>query len=170
MFERITERGRQVVVLAQVEAPVLRHSYVGTEHLLLGLLREDGLAARVLESFGFTIERVRAQVVGIVGPVEEVAPGRIPLTPAAKNVLELAIREALTLGFDSVCPEHILLALVRENVGDAAPLLLDFDTQKINTEVMRMLAGPVAGTSIHRQSLGSAGAAAFPTNLDPRKG
>src|SRR5881397_3655041 len=96
MFERFTERARQVVVLAQEEARTLKHNYIGTEHILLGLLREEeGLAARVLESLDITVERVRAQVVRIVGSGEEVTSGQIPFTPRAKKVLELALREAL---------------------------------------------------------------------------
>ena len=99
MFERFTERARQVVVLAQEEARTLKHNYIGTEHILLGLLREEeGLAARVLESLDITVERVRAQVVRIVGSGEEVTSGQIPFTPRAKKVLELALREALSLG------------------------------------------------------------------------
>jgi ATP-dependent Clp protease ATP-binding subunit ClpC len=98
MFERFTERGRQVVVLAQEEARTLKHDYIGTEHVLLGLLREEeGLAARVLESLEISVERVRAQVVRIVGSGEEVTSGLIPFTPGAKQVLELAQREALAL-------------------------------------------------------------------------
>src|SRR5215217_2660945 len=131
MFERFTERARQVVVLAQEEARTLKHNYIGTEHILLGLLREEeGLAARVLESLDITVERVRAQVVRIVGSGEEVTSGQIPFTPRAKKVLELALREALSLG--------------RENEGVAARILLDFDadSEKIRNEVIRMLSGP----------------------------
>ena len=116
MFERFTERARQVVVLAQEEARTLKHNYIGTEHILLGLLREEeGLAARVLESLDITVERVRAQVVRIVGSGEEVTSGQIPFTPRAKKVLELALREALSLGHNYIGTEHILLGLVREN-------------------------------------------------------
>src|ERR687887_138964 len=122
MFERFTERARQVVVLAQEEARTLKHNYIGTEHILLGLLREEeGLAARVLESLDITVERVRAKV-----------------------VLELALREALSLGHNYIGTEHILLGLVRENEGVAARILLDFDadSEKIRNEVIRMLSGP----------------------------
>src|SRR4051812_26594165 len=126
MFERFTERARQVVVLAQEEARTLKHNYIGTEHILLGLLREEeGLAARVLESLDITVERVRAQVVRIVGSGEEVTSGQIPFTPRAKKVLELALREALSLGHNYIGTEHILLGLVRENEGVAARILLD---------------------------------------------
>src|SRR6266511_1455536 len=145
MFERFTERARQVVVLAQEEARTLKHNYIGTEHILLGLLREEeGLAARVLESLDITVERVRAQVVRIVGSGEEVTSGQIPFTPRAKKVLELALREALSLGHNYIGIEHILLGLVRENEGVAARILLDFDadSEKIRNEVIRMLSGP----------------------------
>jgi hypothetical protein len=149
MFERFTERARQVVVLAQEEARTLKHNYIGTEHILLGLLREEeGLAARVLESLDITVERVRAQVVRIVGSGEEVTSGQIPFTPRAKKVLELALREALSLGDNYIGTEHILLGLVRENEGVAARILLDFDadSEKIRNEVIRMVPGsePVA--------------------------
>src|SRR5436305_539139 len=157
MFERFTERARQVVVLAQEEARILKHNYIGTEHILLGLLREEeGLAARVLESLDITVERVRAQVVRIVGSGEEVTSGQIPFTPRAKKVLELALREALSLGHNYIGTEHILLGLVRENEGVAARILLDFDadSEKIRNEVIRMLSGPGS------RQRGSGGAAA----------
>ncbi len=158
MFERFTERARQVVVLAQEEARTLKHNYIGTEHILLGLLREEeGLAARVLESLDITVERVRAQVVRIVGSGEEVTSGQIPFTPRAKKVLELALREALSLGHNYIGTEHILLGLVRENEGVAARILLDFDadSEKIRNEVIRMLSGPGG-----RRQGGQAGAGA----------
>jgi len=161
MFERFTERARQVVVLAQEEARTLKHNYIGTEHILLGLLREEeGLAARVLESLDITVERVRAQVVRIVGSGEEVTSGQIPFTPRAKKVLELALREALSLGHNYIGTEHILLGLVRENEGVAARILLDFDadSEKIRNEVIRMLSGP--GGRRQSGSGAAAGAAA----------
>jgi len=147
VFERFTERARQVVVLAQEEARALKHNYIGTEHILLGLLREEeGLAARALESLDITVERVRAQVVRIVGSGEEVTSSQIPFTPRAKKVLELALREALSLGHNYIGTEHILLGLVRENEGVAMRILLDFDadSEKIRNEVIRMLSGPEA--------------------------
>jgi ATP-dependent Clp protease ATP-binding subunit ClpC len=161
MFERFTERARQVVVLAQEEARTLKHNYIGTEHILLGLLREEeGLAARVLESLEITVERVRAQVVRIVGSGEEVTSGQIPFTPRAKKVLELALREALSLGHNYIGTEHILLGLVRENEGVAARILLDFDadSEKIRNEVIRMLSGP--GSRQRGSGSGSGAAAA----------
>ncbi|HLB05014.1 MAG TPA: Clp protease N-terminal domain-containing protein, partial [Gaiellaceae bacterium] len=157
MFERFTERARQVVVLAQDEARALKHNYIGTEHILLGLLREEeGLAARVLESLDITVEEVRAQVARIVGQGDEVTTGQIPFTPRAKKVLELALREALSLGHNYIGTEHILLGLVRENEGVAARILLDFDAdaEKIRNEIIRMLSGPG-----RRQTGAGAGAA-----------
>ena len=145
MFERFTERARQVVVLAQDEALHLRHNYIGTEHLLLGLLREEeGLAARVLESLDITVEEVRAQVARIVGQGDEEVGGMIPFTPRAKRVLELSLREALGLGHNHIGTEHILLGLVRVDGGVAARILLDFDAdaEKIRTEIIRMLSDP----------------------------
>src|SRR5438046_7944084 len=128
MFERFTEQARQVVVLAQEEARALKHNYIGTEHLLLGLLREEkGLAAQALESLDITVEEVRAQVVLIVGPGDEVTTGQIPFTPRAKKVLDLSLREALLLGHTYIGTEHILLGIARENEGVASRILLDFD-------------------------------------------
>ena len=163
MFERFTERARQVVVLAQDEARTLKHNYIGTEHILLGLLREEeGLAARVLDSLDITVEEVRAQVARIVGQGDEVTTGQIPFTPRAKKVLELALREALSLGHNYIGTEHILLGLVRENEGVAARILLDFDADddKIRNAVIRVLslktgrgAGrPTARLIVHRPS------------------
>jgi ATP-dependent Clp protease ATP-binding subunit ClpA len=145
VFERFTERARQVVVLAQEEARALKHNYIGTEHILLGLLREEeGLAARVLASFDITVEEVRAQVVRTVGRGEEVTTGQIPFTPRAKKVVELSLREALAMGHNHVGTEHILLGIARENNGVAADILrdLDADPEKIRNEVIRMLSAP----------------------------
>jgi ATP-dependent Clp protease ATP-binding subunit ClpA len=145
LFEKFTERARLVVVLAQEEARALRHNYIGTEHILLGLLREEeGLAARVLQSFEITVERVRAQVVRIVGSGEEVTAGQIPFTPRAKKVLELSLREALSLGHNYIGTEHILLGLGREGEGVAVRILLDCgaDAETIRNEMIRMLSDP----------------------------
>ena len=144
MFERFTESARQVVVLAQEEARALRHDYIGTEHLLLGLLREeDGLAARVLVNLGLQVERVRAQIERIVGSGEETPSGQIPFTPRAKQVLELALREALSLGQNYIGPEHILLALGRENESVGTRIMRDFDAdpEKVRNAVMYALSG-----------------------------
>jgi hypothetical protein len=144
VFERFTERARQVVVVAQDEARALGHNYIGTEHILLGLLREEeGLAARVLESLDVTVEEVRAQVTRVIGEGEPVATSQIPFTPRAKKVLELSLREALSLGHNYIGTEHILLGLARENQGVAARILLDFgvDGETVRDEVVRMLSG-----------------------------
>ena len=145
MFERFTERSRNVVVLAQEEAILLRHNYIGTEHLLLGLLREeDGVAFRVLESLEVTAEEVRAQIARIVGRGDEDVSGQVPFTPRTKKVLELALREALSLGHDYIGTEHLLLGLVRENEGVAARILRDFDAdaERIRAEILRTIAAP----------------------------
>jgi hypothetical protein len=145
MFERFTERARQVVVLAHEEARTLNHNHIGTEHIRLGLLlQEEGLAARVLESLDITVAGVHTEVVRIVGPGEEVTSGQIPFTPRATKVLELALREALSVGHSYIGTEHIMLGLVRENEGVAARILLGFnaDAEKIRNEVIRMLSRP----------------------------
>jgi ATP-dependent Clp protease ATP-binding subunit ClpA len=155
MFERFTERARQVVVLAQDEARALRHNYIGTEHLLLGLLREEeGIATRLLESFDVTVEEVRAQVARIVGQGDEVTTGQIPFTPRAKKVLELSLREALSLRHNYIGTEHVLLGLVRENEGVAAQILrdADADADTIRDEVIRLLSGPGAASGKRRGS------------------
>ncbi|HVM17699.1 MAG TPA: Clp protease N-terminal domain-containing protein [Gaiellaceae bacterium] len=143
MFERFTERARQVVVLAQEEALALRHAYIGTEHLLLGLLREDGNAARALASLGVELEAARTQVARAVARGDE-APsgGQVPFTPRAKKVLELALREALALGHNWIGTEHILLGLVREGDGVASRILLDFgaDAERVRDAVIGLLA------------------------------
>jgi ATP-dependent Clp protease ATP-binding subunit ClpC len=144
VFERFTERARQVVVLAQDEARGLKHNYIGTEHLLLGLLREEeGLAARVLASIGVTVDAVRAQVGQMIGEGDSVAKGQIPFTPRAKKVLELSLREALSLGHNYIGTEHVLLGVVRENRGVASRILLDLgtDAEAIRNEIVRMLGG-----------------------------
>jgi ATP-dependent Clp protease ATP-binding subunit ClpC len=144
MFERFTERARQVVVLAQDEAQLLRHNYIGTEHLLLGLLREDqGIAARVLEGLDLNVEEVRAQVERDVGLGENVPSGQIPFTPKAKKVLELALREALALGHRYIGTEHVLLGLIAVEEGVAVRILRDFraDPEKVRGEVLRLLEG-----------------------------
>jgi len=150
VFERFTERARQVVVLAQDEARALKHNYVGTEHILLGLLREEeGLAARVLRSLEVELEAVREQVGRIVGPGEEPTSGQIPFTPRAKKVLELASREATAMGHRHLGTEHVLLGLAREGEGVAARILLDqgVDAERIRTGVGELLGATPAPTS-----------------------
>jgi ATP-dependent Clp protease ATP-binding subunit ClpC len=157
VFERFTERAKQVVVLAQDEARALKHNYIGTEHILLGLLREEeGLAARVLESLDVTVEEVRAQVARIIGPGDEpIVSGQIPFTPRAKKVLELSLREALSLKHNYIGTEHILLGLVRENEGVAARILVDFDAdaETIRNEIMRVLSGPGGPGLVHTETV-----------------
>ena len=134
MFERFTERARKVVVLAQDEARHFNHNYIGTEHLLLGLLREDeGVAAQALYSLNVALDEVREQVESIVGYGEEGTGAQAPFTPRSKKVLELALREALQLGHNYIGTEHILLGLVRESEGVAARVLsnLDVDPDKV---------------------------------------
>ena len=126
MFERFTDQARQVVVFAQEEARVLRHNYIGTEHILLGLLREGGAAARALDPFHVTQDAVQAQVARIIGPGDEVLTGQIPFTPRSKKVLELSLREAIDNSDRFIRPEHILLGLIREGEGVAARILMDF--------------------------------------------
>ena len=148
MFERFTERARQVVVLAQDEARALRHDAIDAEHLLLGILREeDGVGARVLVALGVTAEDVRARVVRLVGQGAELATGQIPFSPAAKHALELALREGMALGQNFIATEHLLLGLARENTGVAARILreLDVDAETIRHEVIAVLAAPDSG-------------------------
>jgi ATP-dependent Clp protease ATP-binding subunit ClpC len=145
LFERFSERARQVVVLAQDESRALGHDYIGTEHILLGVLREEeGIGARVLESLDITVEEVRAQVVRVVGTGDETPTGQIPFTPRAKKVLELSLREALALGHNYIGTEHVLLGIVREHEGVAARILLELgaDAETIRNEVIRALSGP----------------------------
>jgi ATP-dependent Clp protease ATP-binding subunit ClpC len=144
MFERFTERARQVVVLAQDEARQLRHNYIGTEHILLGLLREEeGLAARVLESLDVSLEQARVRVTRIVGQGDDVVTGQVPFTPRAKKVLELSLKEALALGHKYIGTEHILLGLLREGEGVAIQVLADqgADHERIRDEIARLLGG-----------------------------
>jgi Clp amino terminal domain, pathogenicity island component len=127
VFERFTDRARRVVVLAQTEARLLRHHYIGTEHLLLGMIQEgEGVAAIALRAMGVDLEQVRAGVLAIVGPGEDPDPptGHIPFTPRAKKVMELSLREALALEHRYIGTEHLLLGLIREGEGVAAQVLL----------------------------------------------
>ena len=145
LFERFTERARQVVVPALEEARALRHNYIGTEHILLGLMREEeGLAARALKSLDITIERVRAEVVRLFpSSSDRPTTGQIPFTPAAKRVLEHALHEALGLGHEHIGTEHILLGLVGESEDPAAGILfaLGADADKVRNETIRIIPG-----------------------------
>ena len=144
MFERFTERARRVVVLAQEEARMLNHNYIGTEHILLGLIREgSGVAAKALESLGVSLEAVRQQVNEIIGRGQQVPSGHIPFTPRAKKVLELSLREADGLGHNYIGTEHILLGLIREGSGVAAQVLvkLGADLNRTRQQVVQLLRG-----------------------------
>jgi dihydroneopterin aldolase len=139
MFERFSERARKAMILAQEEAYRLRHNYIGTEHLLLGLLRQqEGVAAETLRSLNVTLREAREQVESTVGHGEEGASQQVPFTPRSKKVLELALRESMHLGHNHIGTEHILLGLVRESEGVAARVLsnLDVDPDKVRREVM----------------------------------
>jgi ATP-dependent Clp protease ATP-binding subunit ClpC len=156
VFERFTERARQVVVLAQDEARSFKHNYIGTEHVLLGLLREEeGIAARTLASMGMTLEGARAEVESIVGIGEsEVTSGQIPFTPRAKKVLELALREALAMGHNHIGTEHVLLGLLREEDAVAVQILraAGLAPERVREEVVLMLgSGPGPGPASSRR-------------------
>jgi ATP-dependent Clp protease ATP-binding subunit ClpC len=147
VFEQFTEPARQVVVFAQDEARALGHNYIGTEHVLLGLLREEeGLGARVLVSLGISLDAVRDQVARIIGQGDDVQAGQIPFTPRAKRVLELSLREALQLGHSYIGTEHLLLGLAAEREGVACRILLDFD---VNDETLRdAVIGALSGAGV----------------------
>ena len=143
MFERFTERSRRVVVLAQEEARMLNHNHIGTEHILLGLIHEgDGVASRVIESLGVTLEAARAQVREILGEGGSAPTGHIPFTPRAKKVLELSLREVLDLKKDYIGTEHILLGLIREGDGIGAQIL---ERLGASAEAVRQRVGEFAG-------------------------
>ncbi len=180
MFERFTDRARRVVVLAQEEARLLNHNYIGTEHILLGLIHEgEGVAARGLESLGIDLDSVRAKVIEIIGQGSQAPSGHIPFTPRAKKVLELSLREALQLGHNYIGTEHILLGLIREGEGVAAQVLqkLGAELHKVRQTVIQLLSGssgeegPSGGSSREsssgsRGSSGGEGSASGSTVLD----
>jgi hypothetical protein len=162
VFERFTDRARRVLVLAQEEARVLTHNFIGTEHILLGLVHEEqGVAHQALEQFGFSLEDVRAKVEEIVGTSSAVPTGSPPFTPRAKKVLELSLREALQLGHNYIGTEHILLGLVREGHGVAAQVLesLGADLDDVRQQVLGMVTAPEGQTmprpvaGLHRRAV-----------------
>src|SRR5215471_4999259 len=177
MFERFTDRARRVVVLAQEEARMLNHNYIGTEHILLGLIHEgEGVAAKALESLGISLEAVRQQVEEIIGQGQQAPSGHIPFTPRAKKVLELSLREALQLGHNYIGTEHILLGLIREGEGVAAQVLvkLGADLSRVRQQVIQLLSGYAGqkegqggqgGTSSESQPSGSLVLDQFGRNL-----
>jgi ATP-dependent Clp protease ATP-binding subunit ClpA len=147
VFERFTDRARRVVVLAQEESRLLNHDYIGTEHLLLGLIHEgDGVAAIALEELGVSLDAARLRIEGIIGQGQKAATGHIPFTPRAKKVLELSLREAIQLGHDYIGTEHILLGLIREGEGVAAQVLqqLGADLNRVRQQVVQLLSGSQA--------------------------
>jgi ATP-dependent Clp protease ATP-binding subunit ClpC len=144
VFERFTDRARRVVVLAQEEARSLDHNYIGTEHILLGIIRErEGVGARALSALEISLDSVRVDVERIIGRGEETPGGHIPFTPRAKKVLELSLREALHLGHNYIGTEHILLGLVREGEGVAAQVLINSGAglESVRQAVLKLLAG-----------------------------
>ena len=182
MFERFTDRARRVVVLAQEEARLLNHNYIGTEHILLGLIHEgEGVAAKALESLGISLEAVRQQVEEIIGQGGSSPSGHIPFTPRAKKVLELSLREALQLGHNYIGTEHILLGLIREGEGVAAQVLvkLGADLSRVRQQVIQLLSGyqgsggppgekagaPAGGSTTESQPTGSLVLDQFGRNL-----
>ena len=162
MFERFTDRARRVVVLAQEEARMLNHNYIGTEHILLGLIHEgEGVAAKALESLGISLEAVRQQVEEIIGQGQQAPSGHIPFTPRAKKVLELSLREALQLGHNYIGTEHILLGLIREGEGVAAQVLvkLGADLNRVRQQVIQLLSGYQGGKEAATAGAGAQGEA-----------
>ena len=157
MFERFTDRARRVVVLAQEEARLLNHNYIGTEHILLGLIHEgEGVAAKALESLDISLEAVRSQVEEIIGQGGSSPSGHIPFTPRAKKVLELSLREALQLGHNYIGTEHILLGLIREGEGVAAQVLvkLGADLSRVRQQVIQLLSGYTGPAGGERRAAG----------------
>ena len=157
MFERFTDRARRVVVLAQEEARMLNHNYIGTEHLLLGLIHEgEGVAAQALDSMGITLTGAREQVQDIIGPGQQAPSGHIPFTPRAKKVLELSLREALQLGHNYIGTEHILLGIIRAGEGVAAQVLtkLGAEPQKVRSTVLELISGYQGGGTPEKEGAG----------------
>ena len=157
MFERFTDRARRVVVLAQEEARRLNHNYIGTEHILLGLIQEgEGHAAKALEELSINIDSVRSEVVEIIGEGQQSPSGHIPFTPRAKKVLELSLREALQLGHNYIGTEHILLGLIREGEGVAAQVLkkLGAELSQVRQTVMKLISSYGEGKKPQEASTG----------------
>jgi ATP-dependent Clp protease ATP-binding subunit ClpC len=169
LFERFTDRARRVVVLAQEEARLLNHNYIGTEHILLGLIHEgEGVAAKALESLNISLEAVRSQVEEIIGQGGSSPSGHIPFTPRAKKVLELSLREALQLGHNYIGTEHILLGLIREGEGVAAQVLvkLGADLSRVRQQVIQLLSGYTGPAGGEQKGSGTA-ARARPVRPQP---
>jgi ATP-dependent Clp protease ATP-binding subunit ClpC len=170
MFERFSDAARRVIVLAQEEARRLNHHYIGTEHILLGLLRDDeSVATRALQALGITLEAVRQQVEEIVGRGKKMPSGHIPFTPRAKKVLELSLREALHLGHNYIGPEHILLGLLREGEGVAVQALvgLGADLNRVRLQVIQLLGQEGATGEIPVAERVTGEAARSPQSVNP---
>jgi ATP-dependent Clp protease ATP-binding subunit ClpC len=170
MFERFSDAARRVIVLAQEEARRLNHHYIGSEHILLGLLRDDeSVAAGALLSLGITLEAVRQQVEEIVGRGKKMPSGHIPFTPRAKKVLELSLREALQLGHSYIGPEHILLGLLREGEGVAVQVLvaLGGDLNQVRLQVIQLLGQEAAAGDIPAAERVTGEAARSPRSVNP---
>ena len=175
MFERFSDRARRVVVLAQEESRMLSHNYIGTEHLLLGLLHEgEGGAARALESLGISLEAARQQVEEIIGQGKQTQSGHIPFTPRAKMVLELSLREVQQLGDNYIGTEHILLGLVREGGGVGAQILVNLgaDLKQVRRQVIQLRTLPAGGTAtsaVSTEAPAPAAPAPLPAGQDERR-
>src|SRR5271163_95368 len=157
MLQRFTDRARRVVVLAQEEARMLNHRYIGTEHILLALIDEGGgVGAKALELLGISLDAVRQQVEEIIGQGQQAPSGHIPFTPRAKKVLELSLREALQLGHNYIGTEHMLLGLVREGEGVAVQVLVSLgaDLSRVRQQVIQLLSGYQSGSGKEPASAG----------------
>src|ERR671913_327043 len=173
MFERFTDRARRVVVLAQEEARMLNHNYIGTEHILLGLIHEgEGVAAKALESLGISLEAVRQKVEEIIGHGQQSPSGHIPFTPRAKKVLELSLREALQINHSYIGTEHILLGLIREGEGVAAQVLvkLGADLSRVRQQVIQLLSGYTGPGGGGQEKAGQAAGPGNPTGENQPSG
>jgi len=171
MFERFTDRARRVVVLAQEQARMLNHNYIGTEHILLGLIHEgEGVAAQSLASMDIDLATVRENIQDIIGQGESAAMGHIPFTPRAKKVLELSLREALQLGHNYIGTEHILLGLVAEGEGVAAQVLVKMGATlgTVRSEVLKLLQGYVGAEAVQVAGGGQVEAMGSPPSVEPR--
>ncbi|MBQ5504944.1 MAG: ATP-dependent Clp protease ATP-binding subunit ClpC, partial [Aeriscardovia sp.] len=160
MFERFTDRARRVIVLAQQEARALQHNYIGTEHILLGLIREgDGIAAKALEAKGVELDKARAQIIEMIGKGTATQDGHIPFTPHARQVLELSLREALQLGHSYIGTEHILLGLIHEGEGVGSQVLVKMgvDLGDLRASVIDMIRGASASEGDDQDRLANAG-------------
>ncbi len=173
MFERFTDRARRVLVVAQEEARRLGHNYIGTEHILLGLLEDDeSVAAKALRALDISLDGARAMVTEIIGAGDEPNIGTPPFTPRAKKTLELALREALQLGHNYIGTEHLLLGLVREGEGVGAQVLqsVGVTLERVREEVIKMIGGAGAATGAGTREYVEAAFASRPVGRSPSRG